>query len=140
MQSRDAAAWARRPLLWVMIGGVLVLVLLALLMKGAEWKAAADARDATPVGSATFAEIGTPSIQGVWDLTGKFVLVDNSGRSATYNQVPFGFVDPIPSDIGALDLVQVTCRVRWSKDGIMGPYRLRVDVCRDIVLLSDVTG
>ena len=140
MPSRTAAAWARLPLLWVIIGAALVIGLLALLVKGAEWKAVIDARNATPAGSASFSDIGTPSLQGAWDLSGKFALVDNSGRSATYGQVPFDFVDPIPSNIEKGDLVQVTCRVRLMKDGIMGPVRLRVDVCRDLLLLEDVSG
>ena len=137
----DAAALARRPLLWVMIGAALVIGLLALVVKGAEWKAASDARNATAAGSATFAEIATyPSLKGVLDLTGQFNHVDHSGRKAFAGLMPLDFVDPIPAAIGVGDLVQVTCRVQWSKDGVLGPLRLRVDVCRDILLLDDVSG
>jgi hypothetical protein len=77
------------------------------------------------------------------DLTGRFERIDHAAGRATVEatlsspSVVTHFVDPIPSSIDPGDLVQVTCRVRWAADGVFRSLTLRVDVCRDVVLLGN---
>lgn len=139
--SRLGEVLARRWVLTRFLPAVAVVVALIVLVPAlVDWKAANDARTADPVGSATFAEISKPPFPaGVLVLTGQFDLIDHAARRAG-SILPFEFVDPIPADVTAGERVQVTCRVRLLKDGVLGPTSLRVDVCRDIVRLSSPSG
>lgn len=139
--SRLGELVARRWLLTRFLPLVVVVVALLILVPAlVDWKSANDARTAEPVGSATFAEILKPPFpEGVLVLTGQFDQVDHASQRAG-SRLPFEFVDPVPAGVVAGDLVQVTCRVRWLKDGVLGPTNLRVDVCRDIVRLSSSSG
>lgn len=135
------AILARRWVLTRLVPAVAVVILLLYLVPVlVDWKAATDAKGAEPVGSATFSELVQPPFpRGVLVLTGQFVEVDHASRRAA-NLVPFEFVDPIPTDVAAGDRVQVTCRVRVMKEGVLAPYALRVDVCRDVVHLGPSSG
>jgi hypothetical protein len=141
--SRLGEVLARRWIITRLLPGIALVVVLVFLVPALlEWKAANDARNAEPVGSATFREITVPPYpQGVLELTGQFVRVDHAARRAWF-VVPFDFVDPIPAEVAVGDSVQVTCRVRWVSEGVFtfGAREVRVDVCRDIVRLGAVSG